>query len=104
MHFIFKVMISQNKAFSASLKIHFNSFSPETGRYKEQIYPIAFVFLIFAGVILFLTLCYMLLRLVFKKCVGPIKASQVTKGYRNISWILLVGALASLVTVYSILL
>jgi hypothetical protein len=97
-------MIAQNLAFGASLNLPINSFQPQNKEYQENVSGIALIFLILSGVILGLVIMFMILRLGLKKCVGPIKASQVTKAYRNITWILLVGALASLIAVYSVLL
>lgn len=51
--------------------------------YYSGLLKINIVFFIFAGVILLLIFIYLLLRFCCKKCIGPVKNSQVTKSYKQ---------------------
>ena len=67
---------------------------PKTFRIQESEYFIKIAvitkgFTILAIIILVFLVIYLFLRFYSKKCVGPIKISHITKGYKNFTWILL---------------
>lgn len=77
------------------------SFQPQSNEYYEGILKFDLIFIILGGIISFLFLLYLILRVGFNKCVGPISIKQINKGYKIITWIILVGSLISFVAIYS---
>lgn len=77
------------KSFQVSLPFLPQEFHPESKTYFDQINSILIGFLIVSGVITSLVFFYLVMRFCCNKCIGPIKSSQITKSYRNITWILM---------------
>jgi hypothetical protein len=75
------------KSFQVSLPFLPQEFHPESKTYYDQINTILFGFLIVSGVVTLLVLTYLAMRFCCNKCIGPIKSSQITKSYRNLTWI-----------------
>jgi hypothetical protein len=76
-------------SFQSSLEYLPKTFHPEKNDYQQKVSLILFAFMVLAGFVLFLDLIFLIMRFCCKKCVGPIKSSQVTRGYRNFTWILM---------------
>lgn len=118
---MYESYLDLKNSFQASLEYLPKTFHPEKDDYQQKVSLILIGFMVLAGFVLILDLIFLIMRFCCKKCVGPIKSSQVTRGYRNFTWILmgkkiykkiliiifinsLVGSLMSLITVYIFLL
>lgn len=120
---MYESYLDLKNSFQASLEYLPKTFHPEKDDYQQKVSLILIGFMVLAGFVLFLDIIFLIMRFCCKKCVGPIKSSQVTRGYRNFTWILmgkkiynirklkiiiltnlLVGSLISLITVYIFLL
>jgi hypothetical protein len=82
-------MIQLKESFKRSFPSLPKTFRIEDYDYLYSVGQVATAFIIFGLVILFFIILYLILRLGFKKCIGPVKASQVTKFYRNLTWFIL---------------
>ncbi len=82
-------MLELKFSLQTSLEFLPKRFEPESPDYLLEIGHIVALFVAFGGVILFLIICFLVLRFGFNKCTGPKKTSQITKGYRNITWVLM---------------
>ncbi len=85
----YKKMIDLKNSFASSLTYLPEYFEPENPEYLQRVFQIMINFLYAVGVIGFLVLVYLVLRFCCKKCVGPVKMSQITRSYRNATWIIL---------------
>lgn len=82
-------MLVLKNSFKKSFKTLPQSFRVEDSKYITSIGQVTFAFSAFGFIILFLILIYIALRFCCKKCVGPIKINQITRTYRNITWVLM---------------
>lgn len=76
------------------------SFQPQSKEYFDGIIQFDIVFLIFGGLITFLILIYLVLRVGFSKCIGPLSIKQINKGYKISTWILIIASLIAFCIVY----
>lgn len=86
---VYEAMLIMKDSFQASLEVLPKSFQPEDESYIKHVAVIAIGFSVFAGIALVLIGLFLVLRFCCNKCVGPIKSSQVTRAYRNITWFLM---------------
>jgi hypothetical protein len=63
-------------------------FQPESPTYLKNVFYIQLDFFYFMAAVGILIFIYLVLRFCFKKCVGPIKMSKVTRSYKNFTWVL----------------
>ncbi len=89
---IYESYLELKNSFQASLEYLPKTFHPEKDDYQQKVSLILIGFMVLAGFVLFLDLIFLIMRFCCKKCVGPIKSSQVTRGYRNFTWILMGNA------------
>lgn len=82
-------MLKMKNSFQASLEFLPKDFHPEDSQYRTQVSKISLVFIVFGAIVLLPILLFVILRFACKKCVGPIKASQVTRTYRNLTWLIM---------------
>ena len=66
------------------------SFSPEKEKYWKELNSFLILFIIIAMVPTAFIIAYLFLRFILKKCEGPKKIKQVSKIYRNITWVIMV--------------
>ncbi len=85
----YESMLDMKNSFKISLTFLPKSFRPDDLQYKINIQKVIGIFLGFAIVTILLIFIFMILRFCFKKCVGPVKSSQVTIAYRNITWLIM---------------
>jgi hypothetical protein len=69
------------------------SFQPQSEKYRQSLVNFSLIFVIIGGVITGIMLIYLVLRIGFKKCIGPLSLKQITKGYKVSTWILVFGSL-----------
>jgi uncharacterized membrane protein len=81
-------MLNLKKSFTVTLTFLPPSFNPGKSTYYKQVTKIVVGFLIVSSIISLLIIFYLISRFWCKKCIGP-KKSQVKRGYRNSTWILL---------------
>ena len=81
-------MIELKESFAASMSFLPKNFSPEMQSYWTSLDYVVYIFLGIGAFPFAFVLFYFIVRFWCKKCRGPEKASQVTKSYRNITWIL----------------
>lgn len=82
-------MLRMKNSFAAQIGLPPKTFRPEDLDYLTKVARIAIAFTIASFIILALIIAFCILRFGFKKCMGPIKMSQVTRSYRNITWIVM---------------
>lgn len=70
------------------LKNFFIPFQIEQPEYRKAILKTGVMFFGLAIIVFVFIICFFILRLGFKKCTGPSSIKQITRGYRNVSWIL----------------
>lgn len=85
----YELMINLKSSFAVSLEFLPKTFEPESAQYLIDVGKISFGFGIIAGFVLLLVFFYLMLRFCCKKCIGPVKTSQVSKKYKKITWVLL---------------
>ena len=100
----YKTMIDLKTSFTGSLSFLPTSFTPEKEEYWKNLNLIIGVFAIIAAFPFGFVVFYLIVRFVCKKCRGPEKVSQVTRVYRNISWILFGISGVTLIVILSIVL
>ena len=86
----YEEMIQLKRSFSSTMDYIPQSFSPETETYWKQLNHLLIIFVIIAIFPLIFILFYLFMRFVLKKCAGPKKIKQVTKTYRNFTWIIMI--------------
>ena len=82
-------MIKLKESFKRTFQSLPKSFRIEDFDYIYSVGQVASAFIIFGLSILFFIILYLILRFGCKKCVGPVKASHVTRFYRNLTWFIL---------------
>ena len=100
----YKTMLDLKTSFTGSLSFLPTSFTPEKEDYWKNLNLIIGVFGIIAAFPFGFVVFYLIVRFVCKKCRGPEKVSQVTRVYRNISWILFGISGVTLMVILSIVL
>ena len=86
------------RSFSSTMSYIPQSFSPEKEKYWKDLNSLLVIFTIIAIFPTVFIIFYFVMRFCFKKCAGPKKIKQVTKMYRNSTWIvMIVSSLATLV-------
>lgn len=100
----YEAMLELKTSFSGSLSFLPTSFSPEKSNYWTNLNYIIIVFTIIGAFPLGFILFYLVVRFVCKKCRGPEKVSQVTRVYRNVSWVVFGISAVTLITLLSIIL
>ena len=94
----YEEIIKLKRSFSSTMSYIPQSFSPEKETYMEQLNYLLIVFVIIAVFPIVFIIFYLFMRFVLKKCTGPRKLKQVTKVYRNVTWIIIsVSSLLTLV-------
>ena len=97
-------MLDLKTSFTGSLSFLPTSFTPEKEDYWKNLNLIIGVFGIIAAFPFGFVVFYLIVKFVCKKCRGPEKVSQVTRVYRNISWILFGISGVTLMVILSIVL
>jgi hypothetical protein len=82
-------MLDMKNSFKISLYFLPPNFRPEDKNYRRDVQKVVVIFLAVATLITILILIFLILRFGFKKCLGPTKSSQVTRTYRNLTWLVL---------------
>ena len=85
----YEKMLKMKNSFQASLSFLPKSYMPESKEYLSKVSMIALVFLVLSGLFFVLIIIFLILRFCCNKCKGPVKTSQVTRAYRNITWFLM---------------
>jgi len=94
----YEEIIQLKRSFSSTMSYIPQSFSPEKEKYWEELDYLLIVFVIIAIFPIVFIVFYLFMRFVLKKCTGPRKIKQVTKNYRNITWVItIVFSLATIV-------
>lgn len=75
-------------------------FRPDLEGYEQSIFRFNVIFFVFGGISTLVVLLYILLRIGYNKCVGPMTVKQVTKTYKMGTWLLLGFSLISFFTIY----
>lgn len=100
----YKAMLDLKTSFTGSLSFLPTSFTPEKEEYWKNLNLIIGVFGIIAAFPFGFVVFYLIVRFVCKKCRGPEKVSQVTRVYRNVSWVIFAISAITLMVVLSIVL
>ena len=85
----YESMLLLKKSFQGSLNFLPISFHPESSEYVAKVGIILEGFIAISLFVLTLIILYLIMRFGCKKFIGPIKSSQVTRSYRNLTWILM---------------
>ena len=97
-------MIKIKRSFSASMDDVYDSFNPEKEDYWKGLNSITFLFFIFALIIIIVIIIYLILRFCFKKCSGPRKATDISRGYRNSAWVFMILSSITVFILFTIIL
>ena len=100
----YEEMIDSKRAFSASMDKVYKSFSPEREGYWNGLNSVTLLFFYISLVIIVAIIFYLLLRFLFKKCKGPKNATDITRCYRNTSWVLMGISTVTVIVLFSIIL
>jgi len=76
-----------------------SSFQPQSEEYRKSLVNFSLIFVIIGGVITGILLIYLVLRIGFKKCIGPLSLKQINKGYKVSTWILVFGSLIAFIII-----
>lgn len=98
----YEEIIELKRSFS-SMKYIPQSFSPEKEKYWKELNSFLILFIIIAMVPTAFIIAYLFLRFVLKKCEGPKKIKQVSKNYRNITWVIMVISSGTTLVLFSII-
>ena len=99
----YESMIDLKKSFSASMDL-VQSFCPEKDNYWSSLNHVTLVFFLVSLIPIIFIIIYLLLRFVAKKFTGPRKASDITRLYRNSTWVLMVISSITLFILFTIIL
>lgn len=105
----YEEMIALKDSFAASLSFLPSAFGPEDPNYWRSLRKIVITFAAISAFPILFIIFYLVVRFILKKCRGPTKVSQVTRNYRNCTWIIVgVGVLSFLsvhttILVYSVM-
>lgn len=100
----YEEMIDLKQSFSASLDSVSVSFSPEKQSYWDGLNHITLVFFLLSLFPIAIIIIYLLLRFLCKKCSGPRKATDITRFYRNSTWVFMIISTIALFVLYTIIL
>ena len=92
------------RSFSSTMSYIPQSFSPEKEKYWKDLNSLLIVFTIIAIFPTVFIIFYLVMRFYFKKCAGPKKLKQVTKIYRNSTWIVMIVSSIATLVLFSIVL
>ena len=92
------------RSFSSTMSYIPQSFSPEKEKYWKDLNSLLIVFTIIAIFPTVFIIFYFIMRFGFKKCAGPKKIKQVTKIYRNSTWIVMIVSSIAILVLFSIVL
>ena len=92
------------RSFSSTMSYIPQSFSPEKEKYWKDLNSLLVVFTIIAIFPTVFIIFYFVMRFCFKKCAGPKKIKQVTKIYRNSTWIVMIVSSVATLVLFSIVL
>ena len=92
------------RSFSSTMSYIPQSFSPEKEKYWKDLNSLLIVFTIIAIFPTVFIIFYFIMRFGFKKCAGPKKIKQVTKIYRNSTWIVMIVSSLAILVLFSIVL
>ena len=92
------------RSFSSTMSYIPQSFSPEKEKYWKDLNSLLVVFTIIAIFPTVFIIFYFVMRFCFKKCAGPKKIKQVTKIYRNSTWIIMIVSSLAILVLFSIVL
>jgi hypothetical protein len=85
----YESMLEKKNSFKISLFFLPKTFRPDDTTYQRDVQKVVILFLAIATLITILILVFLILRFGFKKCLGPTKSSHVTRGYRNVTWLVM---------------
>ena len=94
-------IIFLKRSFSSTLSVVPQSFSPEKESYWKGLDNLMLIFIIIAIFPIVFILFYLIMRFACKKCVGPNKIKYVTKGYRNLTWAVMIIFSIATLTLFS---
>ena len=100
----YEEIIKLKRSFSTTMSYIPQNFTPEKPKYWEELDYLVIVFIIIAFIPLIVICIYLILRFVCKKCAGPKKLKQVTKIYRNITWLIMISFSITTLILFSIIL
>ena len=96
--------VALKRSFSSTMSYIPQSFSPEKETYWKDLNSLLIVFTIIAIFPTVFIIFYLVMRFYFKKCAGPKKLKQVTKFYRNSTWIVTIVSSIAILILFSIVL
>ena len=79
------------------------TFQPQTDEYYEGLFKFNIIFLILGGVLTLIVISYCILRIGFRKCIGPLSMKNINKGYKVSTWILIVLSLIAFTVIYLVI-
>lgn len=97
-------MVGLKRSFSTTMSYVPQSFSPERQSYWDDLDFLFRIFIFIAIVPAFCVIFYIVMRFIFKKCVGPQKVAKVNKNYRNLTWALMILSSAAVTILFIIIL
>lgn len=100
----YEEMIDLKRSFSSSMNKVYERFSPEKEGYWKGLNSVTFLFFTLSLVLIIVIIIYLVLRFFFKKCAGPRKATDITRCYRNSSWILMILSSLTVFILFTIIL
>ena len=92
------------RSFASTMSYIPQSFSPEKEKYWKDLNSLLVVFTIIAIFPTVFIIFYFVMRFHFKKCAGPKKIKQVTKFYRNSTWVIMIVSSIAILVLFSIVL
>ena len=92
------------RSFASTMSYIPQSFSPEKEKYWKDLNYLLVVFTIIAIFPTVFIIFYFVMRFHFKKCAGPKKIKQVTKFYRNSTWVVMIVSSIAILVLFSIVL
>lgn len=100
----YEEMVGLKRSFSTTMSYVPQSFSPERESYWDDLQMLINIFIFIAIIPAFCVIFYIVMRFIFKKCVGPQKISKVNKNYRNLTWALMIVSSAAVAVLFTIIL
>ena len=100
----YEEMIDSKRAFSASMNKVYKSFNPEREGYWKGLNYVTLLFFYISLVLIVAIIFYLILRFLLNKCPGPKKATDITRCYRNTSWVLMGISTITVIILFSIIL
>ena len=100
----YEEMIDLKRSFTSSMNKVYEIFSPEKEGYWKGLNSVTFLFFTFSLILIIIIIIYLVLRFFFKKCSGPRKATDITRCYRNTSWVLMILSSLTVFILFTIIL